>query len=290
MIAGRIGHVWLAGAAALAAGMPSSTRAQAWQTFEVSRQLHDSTATRVRVEYAVGRLDVHPTAEPLRYAVQLRYDDSSGRPVYRYDSQQHLLIVGVEGETGRFATRRSADDENVPSMQVALSRAVPTDLDLDVGATQALVELGGIPLTSLHVRSGAADASLRFSSPNPARLSALDVSSGAAGFRAENIANANTSAVKVRSGVGTVDLDFGGHWTEDINVDAGLGLGRMRIHVPGDIGVRVLVTKLLANFSAPGFSKRGDAWVSDNFDRAQHKLLVHAQTTLGDIEIERDAP
>ena len=48
---------------------PSVGDAQTWRTLDVSRQLHDTTEHRIRVQYAAGRFSLRPSAlDAARYA------------------------------------------------------------------------------------------------------------------------------------------------------------------------------------------------------------------------------
>jgi hypothetical protein len=172
-------------------------------------------------------------------------------------------------------------------MRLALSRSVPLDLDLQLGATKAMLDLGGLELQRLKLESGASETVLDFSSPNVARMDLLDVDVGAATFEARNLGNANASSIRVHGGVGSVDLDFGGQWTQDANVEVELALGKLSMHVPREVGVRVEVEKFLASFDQQGLQKRGDAYYTDNWDNAKYRIRLRASTTFGGIEIDR---
>jgi hypothetical protein len=259
--------------------------AQSWRTVESARQLRDSAAHQVHVRYGAGRIDVAATNAPVLYAMTLRYDESSSSPLHSYDAESRLLTLGVDGQTERFA--RNMDDKSRGEMRLSLSRAVPLDIDLALGATKAQLDLGGLNLLALHLQSGASETLVDFSVPNQGRMRSLDVDVGAASFEARNLANANVAAVRVHGGVGSVELDFGGQWTQDMSVDVSLTLGKLALHVPRDVGVRVEVQKFLASFDQQGLEKRGDAYYSENWDRAKFHLRVRAETTFGGIEIDR---
>jgi hypothetical protein len=158
---------------------------------------------------------------------------------------------------------------------------------MELGATKAMLDLGGLELQRVKLESGASETVLDFSSPNATRMDVLDVDVGAATFEARNLGNANAAAIRVHGGVGSVDLDFGGQWTQDANVDVDLALGKLTLHLPRDVGVRVEVDKFLASFDQQGLQKRGDAYYSDNWDRAAHRIRLRASTTFGGIELER---
>lgn len=270
---------------AMLAVLSSSAHAQTWRTLDVSRQLRDSSEHRVRVRYAAGRFSLRPTSDPVLFAMQLRYDDERTRPVHDYNPGSRIATLGVDGQSVRWV--RNMDDKNLGEMRLQLSESVPLDLELELGATHARVDVGGLSLNSLRIETGAADAVLDFSAPNKSRLRSLDIDLGAAGFVITNLGNANVSNIRVQGGVGSVDLDFGGAIKQDVNVDANVALGKLALHVPADVGVRVEVQRVLASFDHPGLYKRGNAYYSSNWDESRVRMRVHAQTVFGAIEIDR---
>jgi hypothetical protein len=277
----------IAAAVALTFCVSAALSAQTWRTVESSRQLRDSAEHRVQVRYGAGRIDVVATDAPLLYSMNLRYDETATTPIHRYDAQARALTLGVDNERMRFS--HNIDEKTKGEMRLALSRSVPLDLSLDLGATRGVFDLGGLSVRSLRLDSGASDLQLDFSTPNKSRMRVFDVDVGAASFEARNLANANAPAIRVHSGVGSVDLDFGGTWTQDMSVAVDLALGKITFRIPRDVGVRVEVEKFLAAFDQQGLQKRGDAYYSDNWDRAKYHLQLRAQTTIGGIEIDRGA-
>ena len=272
--------------AAVACGLTwgSPLPAQAWRTLESSRQLRDSAEHHVRIQYGAGRVDLSGTDEPVLYAMTVRYDEATGTPLHHYDAAERTLTLGVQSEA---RLSRNMKERTKGELRLSLSRAVPMDLELMLGATKATLDLGGLNLLALHLDSGASELHLDFSAANAGRMRSMDVQVGAASFEARNLANANASTIRVRGGVGAVDLDFGGQWSQDIGIEAEVALGKLTLHVPRDVGVRVEVQKFLASFDHEGLHKRGDAYFSDNWDTAKYRLRVRAQTTFGGIELDR---
>lgn len=265
---------------ALAAG----AEAQTWRSLDVSRQLRDTSEHRIHVRYAAGRFSLRPTSEPVLFSMQLRYDEERTRPIHSYDADTRSATLGVDAEESRWRNLRNRD---IGEMRLELSGAVPLDLELELGATHARVDVGGLALNRLRVETGAADAVLDFSSPNRTRMRHLDIQLGAAGVVVTNLGNAKVSSIRVEGGVGSVDLDFGGTIEQDVNVDASVALGKLTLHLPHEVGVRVEVQKVLASFDHPGLSRRGNAYYSENWDTAKFRIRVRAETVFGAIEIDR---
>lgn len=265
--------------------LPTVVGAQAWRSLDVSRQLRDSTQHRITVRYAAGRLTLTSTADPVLFSMQLRYDEDRTRPLHSFDAVAHSATLGLETENVRWT--RYLNDRNQGEMHLALSNAIPLDLQLELGATQARVDAGGLMLENLRVQTGAAEAVVDFSAPNRTRMRHLDLELGAAGFVVTNLGNANVSLIHVDGGVGSVDLDFSGGMQEDATVESNVALGKLTLHVPEDVGIRVEVQRVLATFDHRGLYKRDGAYYSDNYDSAKIRVRVRAETVFGAIEIDR---
>jgi len=258
--------------------------AQSWRSLDVAQQLSDTAPTSVQVVYGTGMFGIRGTGNPLLYHMRLRYDASRTQPRHSFDLATRKLQVGVEKSDVRFTGR---NDNESGQLQLELSRVVPLDLSLDLGAVEADLDLTGLRLSRLHIESGASDGKLRFDSLNRTPLSVLQVSLGAASFRGERLANANARDIRVDAGVGNVELDLGGQWTQDIDLRVEVTLGLVTIHVPSDIGVRVSVEKTLASFAHEGLVQRDGAWVSTNWESAPYKLRISAETVFGKLTIDK---
>ena len=267
-----------------ACGFSGVAHAQSWRTLDVARQLTDSAPATVEVLYGTGTVGVRATGTPMLYHMQLRYDGTRTQPRHTFDLAKRKLSIGVQKSEMRFNDRK---DGEAGHLQLELSRATPLDLSLDLGAVDADLDLTGLQLSRLHVESGASDAKLRFDSLNSARMSALDVKLGAASFRALRLANANTSDIRVDAGVGDVELDMSGQWTQDIDLHVEVTLGVVTIHVPADVGVRMTLKKTIAAFDHEGLVERDGAWVSPNWDSAPHKLRIAAETVFGKLTVDK---
>jgi hypothetical protein len=267
---------------ALVAAASAPAAAQSWRTLGVARQLHDSAAVKVDVEYGAGRMTLGAASVPLLYDMRLRYDADRAEPLHAYSADTRALRVGVRKPEVRFR----GDGEGA-ELRLNLTDAAPLDLSLDLGAVEAELDLSRLRVNALDLECGAADATLRFDAPNPERMRSLSLDVGAASLTALRLANANAGDVRVDAGAGLVDLDFSGAWTQDVTLTVDVTLGAVRVHVPGDVGVRVDVDKVLGSFEHDGLVKRAGSYFSDNWDGAHYKLHVRADATLGKLELDR---
>ncbi len=256
-----------------------------WRSLDVSRQLRDTAAQRIKVQYDAGRVDVRPTDAALLFGMHLRYDELRASPLHRHDAEQRTTVLGLESR-GNVFPASSSRHEDSGELRLVLPRTIPLDLDMEFGGAQAALELGGLALQSARLEFGAAEGTLAFSTPNRSHMRELEISIGAADFTARGLANANADLIRVRGGVGSVDLDFGGTWTRDLEVSTRLAIGGLTLRVPDDVGLRLEVKRVAAGLDHGGLVKRDDGWYSSNWDTARHKVHVRAETVFGQIELK----
>ena len=271
------------GAPLLAADAQAEPR---WRSLDVSRQLRDSAPQRIKVQYGAGRVDVQGTDAALLYGMHLRYDEQRTAPLYRYDAEQRSAVLGLESRPVGTRVSSSGRSES-GELRLLLPRAVPLDLDLQFGGAEASLQLGGLALQSVRLECGATDAKLDFGTPNRDHMRELVVDVGAASFTALHLGNANADQIRVRGGMGVVDLDFSGSWQRDLSVVTRVGIGKTTLRVPDDVGVRLEIQRLAAGFDHEGMIKRDDAWYSRNWETAPRKLRTRAETVFGALELQR---
>lgn len=281
----QVAALAIAGAIALPPSSAGAQRATSWRSVDMSRQLRDTLPQRIRVRYGAGKVDVRASESPLLYAMHLRYDESRAVPLHRYDADLRSALLGLESRGKGIGA--SGDRDETGELRLALPSSVALDLDMQLGGTQSLLELGGLRLQSLRLECGATDATVMFSTPNRARMRDLTIDVGAADLFAMHLANANADQIRVQGGVGVVDLEFGGVWTRDLVVDARVAVGKLILRVPSDVGVRLDLQRIVAGFDHDNMVKRDDGWYSTNYDSAPHKLHVRAETFFGQIELQR---
>lgn len=263
------------------------------------RDLGRADRLRVDVEYAAGRVSVSRAAPGFLYRSHLRYDASRFDPSREFSLEEGeaRLDFGMEGvkSGGRWIRWDGLDidlgglrnlEESSSTLELGLSRTVPTALSLEIGAAETDLRLGGIPLTELSVETGASETELTFDRPNPARMGRLEMEAGAASLRTRGLGNARFSELSVQGGVGDVRLDFTGEWTGDASATVEVGLGSLRLIFPEELGVRIRRESFLSSFDVPSEFRRTDAgYVTANWDSAEHRLTMDLSAALGSIRV-----
>ena len=245
----------------------------------LSRRRSSETSLDVTVEYGAGRLYVSPTSDGSLYRMRLDYDEARTEPLAEYRAGE-LRVGAVGRDGGRGSGRREGGE-----MRLELADGLPMELELEFGAARAQLDLGGLALTGLQVRTGASESRLDVSRPNRARLERASFEIGAAEFTATRLGNLSAAEIEVSTGVGKVTLDLTGEWRRDAHVSVEMGLGKLELILPRDLGVRLVEDTFLTTLDAPGLVKRGDAYESPGWDTAERRVTIDVQAAFGSIVV-----
>jgi N-terminal domain of toast_rack, DUF2154 len=140
----------------------------------------------------------------------------------------------------------------------------PMDLQIEAGAYKARYELGGLALTGVTVKDGAADVRLSFSAPNTTEMGVLRYETGASNVIVEGIGNASPASLIFKCGAGNYTLDFSGQLQRNLTGHVEAGLGNVTINIPSGVPAQVTVESGLSNISAgSGWQVNGDTYTQE---------------------------
>lgn len=259
--------------------LPAGLAAQNWRTVTMSRQRSGEEDLRVQVSYGAGRFKVRAADSGLLYRMQLRYDEDVFAP--RADFEGRRLHLGVENVGSSIKLGKNQGGE----MDLLLARDLPMDLDLEFGAVRADVDLGGISMTRLQLKTGASESTVDVSEPNGSAMRQATFEVGAADFTARHLGNLNARSIEVNAGVGEVKLWFTGNWRQDASVDLTMGLGSLELVFPEGLGVSLTNDSFLTSVDTEGLVKRGDAYYSLDWESADRKVTIDLNAAFGSVDV-----
>ena len=280
----RITAVARAAAAALIVIAPSLA-AQTMRSTTVTRQRHNLRDLNARIDFAAGTLTLRASRGSALYSMNLQYDADRYSPVSRFDPASNRLVMGVQN-VGTSGLRVSSKRHLQQNAVVELSPEVNLSLDLSFGAVEAGVDLGGLKLTDARIRTAASQTSVRFSQPNRAVCSSLELNAGAAKFEAIALGNSGCQEIRFDGGMGEVTLDLTGQWVADARLVAQVAVGGITLRLPRQLGVELVVDRFLASFNPAGFTRKGASYFSEGYDSRERHLRIELKTTVGDINVE----
>ena len=271
---------WVWVALVMGLSVVDAAQAQNRRTVTMSRQVEDEQELEVNVRYGAGRFSVGPAESGVLYHMQIEYDEDVFRPIAEY--QDRSLQIGTESLGRHFWFGR---DRGAGEMELALSRDVPMDLNMDFGAVRADIDLGGMRLTRLEINTGASQTVIDISEPNRETMSRASIDVGAAEFTVLNLGNLNTEVIEIDAGVGKIELGFTGEWRRNARVSVNMGLGSLVLRFPRGLGVRLVMDTFLTSLDSEGLVKRGDAYYSLDYDDTEYQITVDVDAAFGSIRV-----
>jgi hypothetical protein len=262
-----------------------AAQAQTMRPFTTFRQLHGETRLNARVEYGAGSLRVEPGEPSELYRMNLSYDEDRFVPVSDFNASSRTVVLGLRA-AGQGGVRVVSRNQLGQLASIALSPRADLALDLSLGAVDAEIELGGLRISDLDLKTGASRATVRFSRPNGMRCRHAALSAGAAEVSVFGLGNSRCDEIEFEGGVGKVLLDFSGAWTSSAHVQVKMAMGEITLRLPRRVGIRVAMDKFLSSFEPAGLVRRGDSFVSPNYDSADHRLDLDLTTAMGGVSVE----
>jgi hypothetical protein len=263
----------------------AAAEAQSMRPFETFRQRHGETRLRTRLEYAAGNLRLLPGSANELYRMDLAYDPERYLPVSDFDTQSGSVVLGLRA-AGNGGVRVVSRGQLNQIATVALSPAVDLALDLSLGAADADLDLGGLRVNELNLKTGASRTVVRFSQPNAARCDAAVISAGAAEISVLGLGNSRCDEVRFEGGMGRVLLDFAGAWSSSSRVEVKMAMGELTVRLPRKVGLRITMDRFLSSFEPAGLIRRGNAFESPNYSGSARHLDLDLTTAMGGVRVE----
>ena len=259
--------------------------AQTLRTFAASRPVSGQRMLRATVDFTGGRFAIGPGDGSALYRALIRYDTERFAPMQRFDGATGELHIGLES-VGRAGVRVTSRTQLEQIGDFRFSPDVPLSLEANIGASEAVLELGGLTLVDLAVRTGATRSTVDFASPTRGKCRSAVFTLGAAQLEVLHAAQSGCAEFRISGGMGGATLDFTGTWRRNVSVVAELAMGSLTLRIPRGTGVQVRMDRFLAPFSAKGFVRSGDTWSTPEFGQAAHQLTVELTTAMAGVNVE----
>ncbi len=248
-------------------------------TDEINIPLPDSAKPlQLTLAFGAGTLKLSPGANALVF----------GAATYNIPDFKPGVTVKdniIRLEQGNYKLTGIPDFSNLKNEWDLKLGAAPLDLTIEAGAYKAEYEFGGLALTNLTIKDGAAAVKLAFSTPNKTEMGMLRYETGASNVTLSGLANANFAIMKFDSGAGNYTLDFSGELMRAASVSVETGVSNMILVIPTDIPVQLTVEGGLSNVSVPaGWAKNGNTYTQAGSGPA---LTIIVEIGAGNLTISR---
>jgi hypothetical protein len=255
---------------------------------KVQKTITADGADRISVEweFGAGRVIVEPEDMAEVAKIEISYDADLVSYDVAYDVRREIGHLSMSTEFEDHI--RDGDTEN--RWDVALSTRYPAELYIEMGACDAAMDLGGIPIVDARFDIGAASGEIDFSKPNPSRIKDFEIKIGASSLTVDRLGNANFDQLKFEGGVASCELDFSGEYHGESVAYIEVGLGSADITVPRGLAIRIESDGenwfSSVDFDDLDLQKAGrNAWESDNFEASENRLVLVLDVGMGSVDI-----
>lgn len=231
----------------------------------------------LQIEFGAGELNIASGSEGLVSGTA-----SYNWPRFAPTVEENGSIVTL-AQTGGDTLPRIAVQDPVNEWDLELG-SMPMNLSIAAGAYKAGYDFGGLALSSLTVKDGAAEAKMTFSAPNTAEMSSFSYETGASNVTVEGIGNASPASFSFRCGAGNYTLDFSGELQRDITGHIEAGLGNLQVVIPEGVPAQITVEGGLSNITTHGdWQKSGNTYSQGGEGPA---IVLIITIGAGNLEIE----
>ena len=223
-------------------------------TDKISVETLDSKDINLKLSFGAGEMTLAPGTKKLVEGTAI-YNYPAFKPVVSTDNGNvHLGLSEVNFNA--FPSTREL--KNIWDLKLG---STPMGLTIESGAYKGTFEFGGLALSGLVIKDGAAEVTLNFSEPNQTEMSIFHYETGASNVKMTGLANANFGLLDFSSGAGDYTLDFGGDLKRDASVTISSGLSNIIIVVPEGVNAVVTVDGGASNINAgSGWSQNGKVY------------------------------
>lgn len=253
----------------------------------------ETTAMDVQLKLSVGKFELTKSLLPKNVVAEFQgeYDED------RYEYNQTFEQRGKRAEFFFESETREHHDLDEHKIrdnrwEFGFSSDVDCAFDIEIGAAETELDFGDLTVSDLRLDIGAADATIDFSAPNRTTLRDLKVEAGACQLEMNNLGNSHFEFFKFDGGVGSFTIDFSGDFDFEAEASIDVGLGKVNILIPDNVGVRIEAEEHWFNsidFPKHKFTKvhgEGDTWESDNYKSAKGKLTLVLEVGMGSANIK----
>jgi DUF4097 and DUF4098 domain-containing protein YvlB len=113
----------------------------------------------------------------------------------------------------------------------------------------------------------------------------LAVSMGA-GRSTLNLGGMQLNSAEISTGAGDTLVDLTGAWHSNVNVTIDGGAGKVTVHLPKDVGVKVHVSTGIGHVQARGLNQYDDIFTNTAYGQSATTLTINISAGVGEVQLD----
>jgi hypothetical protein len=261
--------------------------------YNTEEPLTKEKLVKVSIKYGNGFIDIGSLDNDNVYEGEFLYKGYKPDVEYEVIGDEGRLDVHFSGDV----SERGGDEDSKHlnsldelydnEMILHFNKKVPLDFDLDFGVIKGDMDLSSLRIQNIKMEVGVSKSSVFFNEPNKTSMDEFSIEGGVGKLEIDKLGNANVKSFDFEGGIGSYELDFSGNYQQDLAAHIELGMGKMTLYLPENIGTRLKVDKsFLSSFSIDDVYKDGDMYTNDKWGKTKYSLDMSIETGVGKIDVE----
>ena len=256
---------------------------------EQSFPLENATSVSAKVNVSVANVIIEKTGGNDAFAGEFSFLEEPPRIEYRTEGDEGKLRLHFGESVNHNGNNKDIDFDEFKDWvcRLAFTDRVPLSLDFKLEIAKADWDLGGFQISELEIASAVSDLRIDFSKPNPIRMDDMDIESGVGEMTLRRIGNANIERLDFEGGLGEYTFYFDGKMTGNMSANLEIGMGKLTIYLPQNIGVRIrMEDSFLTSVSVHDMRKNGDYYTNALWNSNRPQLDIRVDAGVSKVEVE----
>ncbi|MBN4081186.1 hypothetical protein JYT44_02355 [Caldithrix abyssi] len=250
----------------------------------------------VEIDYSIGELTLDANSKPKTISGDIFYYPRIVDPEIEYVERRGRGVLSVkidhdykyDWNFGGNKRRIENNFKNKNSLNFSIPVEIPIELDIDFGIGEANIDFTDLPLSRVLIDCGLGEMNIQMLKPNATSCDFLKIDIGLGAFNAEGLGNLKAREVDIEVGMGSADIDFRGHFTNDVEIDIGVGFGSLDLILPENVNVRAKVHhNFLSSVDLDDFIKKGNHYLTEDWNSDWPTVYLDISVGLGSVNIKR---
>jgi hypothetical protein len=252
---------------------------------EINIQAPDSEgAPTFSLEIGFGQLRIRPGNHESMVSGTVTYNVDRYQPQVLTEGSTTILRQSHEDDFGGgdITIPNFRQEDVVYTFDLSLGTA-PMQLDINAGATDSDIDLGGLSIERLTMAQGAGEVYAVFSEPNQSVMDSMVINAGAGEMTLDGLANTNAKSLNFSGGAGDYQLSFDGDLQRDMDVTVDAGVGQLTIVVPEGVSAVVEFDGGVSDVRTSGsWSHSGDTYTLEG---SGPTITLHVSMGVGEFNL-----
>jgi hypothetical protein len=279
--------------------LTTSVEAQNYQKHYAVEKTEDFDKVVVNFQTHGGRCYISPKSQDQAVNVYSNkkieefrsdYDKKIDNRTYFLDITAQDTEVETVGETISMKMFRDKSEYEEHVWKVMVSKDMPVDMDLTYGLGDAFIDLSGLGVQNLKVKTGSADVRLDYitEDANWLEMDTMKIAVDLGTLVLRNLPKAKARNIFADVGFGTLSMDLRDEVTVSSEVNASVGAGDLIVLVSKDntpIKINISDSYLCKVKLAPSFKEiKKNTWVNHSYSPyAENLVTFNVDVSMGNI-------